>query len=100
LARRNALPWDAILGSEIAGDFKPKPRVYFAAVEALGLSPQDCIMVAAHSRDLAAAAACGLGTAHVARVNEYGLGTGEPAPTVPVDVAAGSLLELAEKLQA
>jgi 2-haloacid dehalogenase len=100
LARRNALPWDAILGSEIAGDYKPKPRVYFAAMEAFGLAPPDCIMVAAHSRDLAAAAACGLGTAHVARVNEYGLGTGEPAPTVPVDVAAGSLLELAEKLQA
>jgi 2-haloacid dehalogenase len=28
LARRNNLPWDAILGSEIAGDYKPKPRVY------------------------------------------------------------------------
>ena len=25
LARRNNLPWDAILGSEIAGDYKPKP---------------------------------------------------------------------------
>jgi len=28
LARRNQFPWDAILGSEIAGDFKPKPVVY------------------------------------------------------------------------
>ena len=27
LARRNDLPWDAILGAEIAGDYKPKPRV-------------------------------------------------------------------------
>ena len=34
LARRNSFPWDAILGSEIAGDFKPKPRVYLAASEA------------------------------------------------------------------
>ena len=34
LARRNNFPWDAILGSEIAGDFKPKPRVYLAACEA------------------------------------------------------------------
>ena len=35
LARRNQFPWDAILGSEIAGDFKPKPRVYLAACAAL-----------------------------------------------------------------
>jgi 2-haloacid dehalogenase len=100
LARRNALPWDAILGSEVAGDYKPKPRVYFAAAEAFNLAPENCFMVAAHSRDLKAAAACGLRTAHVARVNEYGPNTGEPAPTVAVDVAAGSLLELADKLGA
>jgi 2-haloacid dehalogenase len=100
LARRNALPWDAILGSEIAGDYKPKPRVYLAAAEAFNLTAENCIMVAAHSRDLKAAAACGLGTAHVARVNEYGPNTGESGPTVPVDVAAGSLLELADKLGA
>ena len=31
IARRNDIRWDAILGSEIAGDFKPKPRVYLAA---------------------------------------------------------------------
>ena len=30
LARHNGFPWDAILGSEVAGDFKPKPRVYLA----------------------------------------------------------------------
>ena len=39
LARRNDLPWDAILGSDIAGDYKPKPRVYLAACEALNLEP-------------------------------------------------------------
>jgi len=30
LVRRNRFPWDAILGAEIAGDYKPKPRVYRA----------------------------------------------------------------------
>jgi 2-haloacid dehalogenase len=39
LARRNGFPWDAILGAEIAGDYKPKPRVYLAAAEALDLAP-------------------------------------------------------------
>jgi 2-haloacid dehalogenase len=37
LARRNQLRFDAILGSEIAGDYKPKPRVYLAAAEAFDL---------------------------------------------------------------
>jgi 2-haloacid dehalogenase len=30
LARRNNFPWDAILGADIAQDFKPKPRVYLS----------------------------------------------------------------------
>ena len=39
LARRNDFPWDAILGAEVAGDYKPKPRVYLAACEAFDLKP-------------------------------------------------------------
>ena len=57
LARRNNFPWDAILGAEVAGDYKPKPRVYLAACAAFDLAPAQCMMVAAHSSDLAAAAA-------------------------------------------
>jgi 2-haloacid dehalogenase len=98
LARRNGLPWDAILGAEIAGDYKPKPRVYLAAAEAFDLGPGDCMMVAAHSNDLKAAAALGLATAHVARPDEHGPGTGEAAPKVPVDFAAASLEQLATRL--
>lgn len=98
LARRNGFPWDAILGAEIAGDYKPKPRVYLAACQAFDLNPEQCMMVAAHSNDLAAATACGLRTAHTARPDEYGTGTGERAPTVQVDYAAGNLAELADKL--
>jgi len=98
LARRNSFPWDAILGAEIAGDYKPKPRVYLAACEAFDLDPAQCMMVAAHSNDLAAAAACGLRTAHVARLGEYGPGTGERVSTVPVDFAAADLADLAGKL--
>jgi 2-haloacid dehalogenase len=98
LARTNGFPWDAILGAEIAGDYKPKPRVYLAAVEAFDLAPAQCMMVAAHSYDLEAAAALGLRTGHVARPNESGPGTGERAPSVPVDVAAGDLADLAGRL--
>jgi 2-haloacid dehalogenase len=100
LARRNDFPWDAILGAETAGDYKPKPRVYLAACEALDLPPADCMMVAAHTNDLLAAAACGLRTAHIARPNERGPGTGEAAPKAPVDIAASGLDDLAAKLGA
>jgi 2-haloacid dehalogenase len=100
LARRNNLPWDAILGAEVAGDYKPKPQVYLAACAALDLRPEQCMMVAAHSNDLAAAAACGLRTGHIARPNEHGPGKGELAPTVPVDVFGSDLADLAGKLGA
>jgi 2-haloacid dehalogenase len=98
LARRNNLPWDAILGSEIAGDYKPKPRVYLAAAEAFDLPPSACMMVAAHTGDLLRAAECGLRTAHVARPNEKGPGRGEAAPSQPMDLAVASLPELADLL--
>jgi 2-haloacid dehalogenase len=100
LARRNDFPWDAILGAETAGDYKPKPRVYLAACEAFDLPPGDCMMVAAHTNDLLAAAKCGLRTAHIARPDERGPGTGEAAPKAPVDLAARSLEDLADKLGA
>jgi 2-haloacid dehalogenase len=100
LARRNDFPWDAILGAEVAGDYKPKPRVYLAACEAFDLAPGECMMVAAHTNDLQAAAEQGLRTAHVARPNERGPGTGEAAPKAPVDIAASSLEDLAVKLGA
>lgn len=98
LARRNALPWDAILGAELARDYKPKPAVYLSAVDAFDLAPGQVVMVAAHSSDLAAAAAAGLRTAFIARPDEHGPGLGEARPEVPVDVQAVSLEDLAERL--
>lgn len=100
LARHNGFPWDAILGAEIAQDFKPKPRVYLAACEAFDLAPYQCMMVAAHSSDLAAAVVLGLRTAHVARPDEHGPGRGEAAPSTSVDLAVTSLAALADQLGA
>ncbi|HLH12478.1 MAG TPA: haloacid dehalogenase type II [Methylovirgula sp.] len=100
LARRNGFIFDAILGSEVARDYKPKPIVYQSAVATLNLQPEDCLMVAAHSYDLEAAARHGLRTAHVARPNEHGPGKGEARPSVPVDIAAADLEALADTLGA
>lgn len=98
LARRNGLLWDAILGAEVARDYKPKPSVYLGAAAALDLAPGEVMMVAAHSSDLQAAADCGLATCFVARPDEHGPGTGEIAPACKVDMHVGNLIELAQSL--
>jgi 2-haloacid dehalogenase len=98
LARRNGVVWDAILGAEIARDYKPKPTVYLAAAAAFACEPHETMMVAAHSSDLAAAAAIGLRTAFIARPDEYGEGKGERCASVPVDLSAASLTALADQL--
>jgi 2-haloacid dehalogenase len=98
LARRNDFPWDAILGGDFSRDYKPKPQVYLDAVDAFGLTPPECLMVACHSTDLAAAASHRLRTAHIARPDEHGTGRGETAPSVTVDFAASNLADLAAKL--
>ena len=98
LARHNGWPWDAILGAELARDYKPKPVVYLAAADAFDCAPDEAMMVAAHPPDLAAAAAAGLATAYVARPDEYGPGSGERAPDSVADVAVSSVVELASRL--
>lgn len=100
LARRNGFPWDAIVGAELARDYKPKAVVYLTAAAAFDSAPGETLMVAAHSSDLAAAAQAGLRTAHVARPDECGRGLGEHGPAGPVDFAARDLLHLAALLGA
>jgi 2-haloacid dehalogenase len=99
LARRNDLRWDAILGADMAKDFKPKPALYLSAAAAFNLQPGDCMMCACHSSDLAAAAANGLRTAFVARPQEFP-GISDTMPNIPVDFACESLLDLAAQLGA
>ena len=72
MARNAGLPWDAILGAEVARHYKPQPESYLVTAELLGLAPRECMMVAAHNDDLVAAAALGFRTAFVPRPTEYG----------------------------
>ena len=99
LARSNDFPWDAILGADLARDYKPKAVVYLAAVEAFDLEPRECMMYAAHSDDLRAAAACGLRTAFIARPQERP-GVSESAAKYSADVLSTSALDLANQLGA
>jgi len=100
IARRNDFYWDAILGAEVARDFKYKPHVYLDSADALNLKPENCMMVACHSIDLEGAHAAGLKTAFIARPGENGpTDRGEPEPTnIKVDVSVKSIVELAKQL--
>ena len=72
LAKHAGLPWDCILGADIAKDYKPKPEVYLASCHALRLDPAEVMMVAAHNDDLVAATEVGLQTCFIPRPTEHG----------------------------
>jgi 2-haloacid dehalogenase len=101
LSRAAGLPWDAILGAETAGAYKPLPAAYLRNVALLGLEPGEAMMVAAHNDDLAAARACGLRTGFVARPTEYGPGqTTDLVPSADWDVVADDITDLGRRLGA
>jgi 2-haloacid dehalogenase len=99
MAKRAGLPWDVILGAEVARAYKPQPEAYLATARALGLAPEECLMVAAHNGDLVAAAACGFQTAFVARPTEHGPNqTSDLAPAGNWSVVAADFHALASRL--
>lgn len=104
LAKYANLPWDCILGAEIARHYKPDPEVYQSAADFLDLPFSEVMMVAAHLGDLRAAKAVGLRTAFVPRPDEYGHGPNNRKPDlVPddsVDVTARDFGILADQLGA
>lgn len=99
VARFAGLPFDCILSTELIKTYKPDPRVYRMVPELLQVAPDEAMMVAAHTYDLAAAAQNGLRTAFVKRPNEWGTGKAEAAD-VQVDVTAEDFNDLASKLGA
>jgi 2-haloacid dehalogenase len=99
MAKRAGLPWDAILGAEVARHYKPQPAAYLRTAEFLGLRPEQCLMVAAHNGDLAAASASGFRTAFVPRPLEHGpRAARDLAPARPWDVVATDFVDLARQL--
>lgn len=101
MAKRAGIPWDAILGAEIARAYKPKPEAYLRNVEILGLTPPRVMMVAAHNADLLAARACGLRTAFVPRPTEHGPGQRTDLRAEhEFDVVAGDFVDLVRQLGA
>ena len=101
MAKHSGLPWDCILGAELARRYKPDREVYQSAADILDLRLGEVMMVAAHSGDLRAAKDVGLRTAFVTRLLEYGP-NGKPdlKADSPVDISAKDFNDLASQLGA
>jgi 2-haloacid dehalogenase len=101
MAKRGALPWDCILSAEVFRAYKPDPATYLGVARVFDLPASDVMLVAAHQDDLAAARGCGLQTAYIERPLEFGAGRmKDVSEDAGNDVHAGSLVGLAEKLEA
>jgi len=99
MARRAGLPWDAVLGAEVAHHYKPQPEAYLTTAAMLGLRPEQCMMVAAHGNDLLAASRCGFRTAYVPRPAEHGPGGKvDGGHDGKFDVVANDFVDLAVQL--
>ncbi len=93
------LPLERVQSAEDFQHYKPDPEVYQGAAAALGLAPDQVMMVATHKADLRAAQAAGLRTAFVERPLEKGPGGGaDRLPDPESDVEAGDFVELAVRL--
>lgn len=99
LAKFGGLPWDVILGAEIAGTYKPQPQTYLKSAKAAGLAPEAVAMVAAHNADLAAARANGFKSIFVRRPFEHGADqTSDLTAEQDWDLIADSLTDVADAL--
>jgi len=99
MAKHARLPWDVILGAEVAHAYKPQNEAYDRSAVLLDLKPEQCMMVAAHNGDLVAARSRGFHTAFVSRPLEHGPNkTRDLKAEHDFDVIAGDFIDLATKL--
>jgi 2-haloacid dehalogenase len=99
MAKHAGLPWDVVLGSDVARAYKPDPAAYHAPARLLQLDIGEVMLVAAHNTDLAAARAAGLATGFVARPVEHGPGqTSDLVPAQDWDVSASAITALADQM--
>lgn len=94
LSLTGGLAWHLALSTSPSRAFKPDPRAYDVALDALDLRPEQVMMVAAHAWDLRGGARLGLQTCYVQRPDEG------PPPEGEFDLVVDDLLELADELAA
>jgi 2-haloacid dehalogenase len=100
MAKNAGLPWDVVLGAEVARAYKPTPESYLRSAAALSLKPEQCMLVAAHNSDLLAALKTGFKTAFVVRPTEYGPNQDfDIEAEHDYDYIAADFLDLADQLE-
>ncbi len=99
MAKYGDLPFDVILGAEIAGHYKPDPETYLSVPRIMDCEPENVLMVATHIADLQAAIACGLKGAYVFRNRELGeREKPQPDASHGFDYIAADFVDLADQL--
>jgi 2-haloacid dehalogenase len=99
ISRHGNLPWHAVFTAEMAGVFKPDPKIYHLAARYLGYDPAEIMMVASHKYDIRAAKALGFRTAFIARPLEFGAkGNPDVSFSDEFDINAEDFLDLAAQL--
>jgi 2-haloacid dehalogenase len=101
MAKRAAMPWDAIISTELRNTFKPEREAYLLAPTLLELRPDQVMLVAAHENDLQGARSAGLHTALIPRPHEWGARAEPlPPPDPSWDYVAPDFVDLARQLGA
>ena len=98
LAKSAGLPFDCILSAELAGTYKPDPRVYRLPSAYFGVPDERVLMVACHPSDLEGAKRAGLRTGYIPRAREWGPSGAASPPPEDADVVADDLIGLAAQL--
>jgi 2-haloacid dehalogenase len=83
-----AVKWDAVITAEEAGTYKPHPRPYRLALDALGVTPSETAFVAGSSYDMFGTSAVGLRTYWHNRVG-LPLAEGAPRPEIEAPTLDG-----------
>jgi len=100
MAKHAGLPWDCVIGADLARHYKRDREVYLTAADILSLTPPEIMMVAAHQDDLAAARGVGFRTAFVPRPKEGPNGEKNNTPDAAWDVVVPDFNALAAALGA
>lgn len=61
------MPFTHVYSAEMFQSYKPSPKVYLGAAAKMGITPEECCLVAAHLDDLKAAKGNGFSTCYVER---------------------------------
>jgi 2-haloacid dehalogenase len=84
---------ETVIGTDAVRVFKPHPRVYQAAVDRLGVAPEEICLVAAHAWDVTGAQRAGLRAAWVSR-RERWLPPTALAPEIRAEDLADAALQI------